>query len=70
MKVLLAALALVASVSSFDHENYVLKKWAVHKAMESCFGQDNVKAYLVRKRKAVAECMQEDAPELELSIFK
>merc|ERR1719219_3105363 len=41
-------------------------KWAKTKAMESCWGEDNMKIYTVNMKKAVAKCNQQDAPELDL----
>jgi len=45
-------------------------KWAKTKAMESCWGEDNMKAYTVNMKKAVAKCQQSDAPELDLPPFR
>merc|ERR1719444_184091 len=40
------------------------------KAQESCWGEDNMKQYMVSMKKAVAKCNQVDAPELSLPPFK
>jgi len=45
-------------------------KWAKTKAMESCWGEDNMKLYTVNMKKAVAKCHQVDAPELDLAPFR
>merc|ERR1711935_93243 len=45
-------------------------KWAKNKAMESCFGEDNHKIWIVQMNKAVAKCSQQDAPELQLLQFR
>jgi len=38
-----------------------LKTWSKTKAMESCWGEDNMKVYTVNMKKAVAKCNQVDA---------
>merc|ERR1739848_629992 len=38
--------------------------------MESCYGEDNMKQYIVNMKKAVAKCSQQDAPELNLPPFR
>merc|ERR1712176_1532369 len=45
-------------------------KWAKGKAMESCWGEDNMKLLTLNMKKAVSKCMQEDAPELDLPPFR
>merc|ERR1711963_300198 len=35
-----------------------------------CFGQENMKQYMVNMKKAVAKCTQQDAPELNLPPFR
>merc|ERR1712113_1360848 len=40
------------------------------KAMESCWGEDNMKIYTVSMKKAVAKCQQQDVPELDLPPFR
>merc|ERR1712008_518777 len=44
--------------------------WSKTKAMESCWGEDNMKVYTVNMKKAVAKCNQVDAPELELPPYR
>merc|ERR1712241_1106972 len=52
-------------------EDYkMFMKWAKTKAMESCWGEDNMKIYTVNMKKAVAKCNQQDAPELDLPPFR
>lgn len=46
------------------------KHWAEMKAQESCWGEENMKQYMVNMKKAVAKCNQVDAPELSLPPFK
>merc|ERR1712045_988951 len=70
MKVLLV-LAIVAAVSAHSGEDYkMFMKWAKGKAMESCWGEDNMKLLTLNMKKAVSKCMQEDAPELDLPPFR
>lgn len=45
-------------------------KWAKTKAMESCWGEENMKLYTLNMKKAVAKCNQVDAPELDLPPFR
>ena len=46
------------------------KHWTYMKAQESCWGEDNMKQYMVNMKKAVAKCHQVDAPELSLPPFR
>jgi len=46
------------------------KHWTEMKAQESCWGEENMKQYMVLMKKAVAKCNQVDAPELNLPPFK
>jgi len=46
------------------------KTYTDMKAMESCYGEENMKKYTVEVKKAVAKCHQVDAPELSLPPFK
>merc|ERR1719260_4893 len=48
----------------------MFRNWAQTKAMESCWGEENMKIYTVNMKKAVAKCHQVDAPELELPPFR
>jgi len=52
------------------HGDKEFKKWAKTKAMESCFGEENMKIWTVQMKKAVAKCTQQDAPELLLPQFR
>merc|ERR1739838_1100301 len=45
-------------------------KWAKMKAMESCFGEENMKIWTVQMKKAVAKCTLQDAPELSLPQYR
>merc|ERR1711936_1207405 len=57
-----------AVLGSEDYKMFM--KWAKTKAMESCWGEDNMKLYTVNMKKAVAKCHQVDAPELDLAPFR
>merc|ERR1711971_966400 len=71
MKVLavlfLASYGLAHQAQSDYHQ---FKTWAEAKAMESCWGEENSKIYVVQMKKAVAKCKQQDAPELGLPPFR
>merc|ERR1712064_165039 len=45
------------------------KKWAEHKAMESCFGENMMKTSLLKMKKAVVKCTGMDMPELDLPMY-
>merc|ERR1712165_20583 len=64
MKFLLVLCLLGRVAGSEDYKMFM--KWAKTKAMESCWGEDNMKIYTVNMKKAVAKCQQKDVPELDL----
>merc|ERR1711974_264641 len=64
MKLVLALCLLGLAAGSEDYKMFM--KWAKTKAMESCWGEDNMKVYTVNMKKAVAKCQQKDVPELDL----
>merc|ERR1712088_938144 len=68
MKFLLAFCLLGLAAGSEDYKMFM--KWAKTKAMESCWGEDNMKIYTVNMKKAVAKCQQKDVPELDLPPFR
>merc|ERR1712226_554140 len=68
MKLLLTLCLLGLAAGSEDYKMFM--KWAKTKAMESCWGEDNMKIYTVSMKKAVAKCQQQDAPELDLPPFR
>merc|ERR1712062_430041 len=68
MKFLLALCMLGLAAASEDYKMFM--KWAKTKAMESCWGEDNMKIYTVSMKKAVAKCQQQDVPELDLPPFR
>jgi hypothetical protein len=66
---LLVVLSLTSvALGGMDYE--MVQKWQKLKAMESCWGEDNMKIYTVNMKKAVAKCQQQDAPELDLPPFR
>merc|ERR1712168_566264 len=64
------ALLTLAAVVVADDEREMMKKWMKMKAMESCWGSENIKSYTVEMKKAIAKCSHEDAPELSLPPFR
>jgi len=50
------------------HQQY--RNWAQKKALESCWGEDNMKLYTISMKEAVAKCTHQDAPELNLPEFR
>jgi len=61
------ALASVA-LGGMDYE--MTQKWQKLKAMESCWGEENMKLVLIDMKKAIAKCSQEDAPGLSLAPYR
>merc|ERR1711878_164894 len=61
------ALASVA-LGGMDYE--MVQKWQKLKAMESCWGEENMKLVMVDMKKAIAKCSHEDAPELSLPPYR
>jgi len=71
MKVLSLLLFVSYGLAHQTHSEYhKFMSWAEAKAMESCWGEENNRAYLVSYKKAVAKCRQEDAPELDLPPYR
>merc|ERR1712037_368549 len=67
-KMKLFALLTLAAVVVADYEKEMMTKWIKMKAMESCWGSENIKLYTVELKKAIAKCSNEDAPELSLQV--
>merc|ERR1711971_1515561 len=61
------SLASVA-IGGMDYE--MIEKWQKLKAMESCWGEENMKLVMVDMKKAIAKCSHEDAPELSLPPYR
>jgi len=61
-------LASVALAGGYDRE--MTEQWQKLKAMESCWGEENMKIYTVEVKKAIAKCGHEDAPELSLPPYR
>jgi len=67
----LAVLLLASNaIAHGSDDQHMFRNWAQAKAMESCWGEENMKIYTVNMKKAVAKCHQVDAPELELPPFR
>jgi len=64
------ALLTLAAVVVADDEREMMNKWMKMKAMESCWGSENIKMYTVEMKKAIAKCSHEDAPELSLPPYR
>jgi len=67
---LFLSVSAVSAMKGFPNEMETMKKWTYMKSIESCFGEDNMKQYMVNMKKAVAKCSQQDAPELNLPPFR
>merc|ERR1711887_376876 len=65
--VLLLATAILGM--EMEHEK-MFKTWTKMKAHEACWGEENTKKYTVQLKRAVAKCTHQDAPELELPIYR
>jgi len=61
-------LSSVALAGGYDRE--MTEQWQKLKAMESCWGEENMKLYTVEVKKAIAKCGHEDAPELSLPPYR
>jgi len=70
MKVLAVLLLASNAIAHGSDDQHMFRNWAQAKAMESCWGEENMKLYTVNMKKAVAKCHQVDAPELELPPFR
>lgn len=67
--VLICVAAVFAGEDMFG-EQKMMKEWAHHKSMESCFGEPMMKTHLLKYKKAVVKCTGVDAPELDLPMFQ
>lgn len=68
--ILLLCVGFVCAGSDLFNEQKMAKKWAKHKAMEVCFGENMMKTTLMKMKKAVSKCTGMDMPELDLPMFK
>ena len=68
MKVLITLTLATLALGGGDWE--MTQKWQKLKAMESCWGEENMKLYTVEAKKAIAKCNQQDAPELSLPPYR
>jgi len=65
-----AVLLLGTAVLGWQDQQKFFDHWSEIKAMETCWGEDNVKTYRVNVNKAISKCHGTDAPELELPIYR
>jgi len=70
MKLLSVLLLAGTAVLGFELESPLFNKWTQLKAMESCWGEENMKKYTVQVKRAISKCTQEDAPELDLPMYR
>jgi len=66
----LVLVSLVSLAHAHAGEDRMVKTWQKMKALESCWGEENMKLYTVEMKKAIAKCGHEDAPELNLPPFR
>ena len=66
---LLVGLA-AAGGSSGSQDHRIMKNWMMMRAEESCWGKENVKIWTVKMKRAVQECSEMEAPELDLAPFR
>jgi len=65
-----AIVLLAAATLGWEMEEKMVKMWTKMKAHEACWGEENTKQYTVKMKKAIAKCTQQDAPELQLPIYR
>jgi len=69
MKFLLV-LSLVSMALALGDDKRMIEYWQKLKAMDSCWGEENMKQYTVEMKKVIAKCGHEDVPELSLPPFR
>jgi len=67
--VLLTLAAVVLADYEMGQEK-MMSQWIQMKAMESCWGAENMRQYTVEMKKAIAKCSNQDAPELSLPPYR
>merc|ERR1712209_292552 len=70
MRVISTVLVLVVLGVQADKDWKIFMNWAKTKAMESCWGEENMKLHTLNMKKAVSKCLQVDAPETDLPPFR
>jgi len=70
MKVFAVLLLASYALAHGGDNSHMFRTWSKTKAMESCWGEDNMKIYTVNMKKAIAKCNQVDAPELDLPPYR
>jgi len=64
-----SVLFVATAALGWEDDEKMFNRWSNIKAMESCWGEDNMKTYMVQMKKAISKCHGTDAPELELPMF-
>jgi hypothetical protein len=67
--VIFSALMSTATFAQMMGPEMMVKKWSKFKAMESCYGQDIMKTYMLKMKRAIAKCTKTAMPELDLPLF-
>merc|ERR1712173_7894 len=72
MKVLAVLLLCgMAAAGGFGRDQKKMyKAWANMKALESCWGEENMKTYQIEAKLAISQCLQQDVPEINLPPFR
>merc|ERR1712121_575540 len=65
-----AVILLAAATLGWEMEEKMVKMWTKMKAHEASWGEKTTKQYTVKMKKAIAKCTQQDAPELQLPIYR
>merc|ERR1712080_509648 len=53
-----------------DYDKKMINQWQSMKAIESCWGEGNMKKLTVNMKRAIATCSNQDAPELFLPPYR
>merc|ERR1712080_320962 len=53
-----------------DYDKKMINQWQSMKAIESCWGEENMKKLTVNMKRAIATCSNQDAPELFLPPYR
>merc|ERR1712131_206336 len=69
MRVISTVLVLVVLGVQADKDWKIFMNWAKTKAMESCWGEENMKLHTLNMKKAVAKCMDEDEDMIKMMKF-
>jgi len=72
MKLLILAALFGLAMAGEDmfNEWKMMKKWAMEKVEEQCWGEENTRKYMVLYKRAMTKCSGMEFPELDLPMFK